>query len=310
MIERVQTLGRAIKRALVDTIQHDGIEHAGYMAFLSLLSFFPFLVFLMALASALGEDVLVSTFVQLLQPYLPDHVQAALAPRAHEILSGPPQSLMTLAIVGAIWTASSAVEGMRTILNRVYRITVPPPYIWRRLLSVVQFFLITGVIIIALSILIVLPLVVQQFGLTTMVTSWFNPFWTNIRYGAIGLTLMIGIAWMYLMLPNRQLRLIQVLPGAVIVTISWMIFGVLFSTYLSNVHQVHIIYGSLAGVIASLLFFYILNILFIYGAEFNYALFADKIQDRPYKNKTSIRPRYWTRWWRRRLYRLWGASKN
>jgi membrane protein len=63
-----------------------------------------------------------------------------------------------------------------------------------------------------------------------------------------------------------------VLPGAAIVTLLWMEAAQLLSGYLSNFNQVNLIYGSLGSVIAALLFFYISNIIFIYGAELNYLL--------------------------------------
>jgi membrane protein len=62
----------------------------------------------------------------------------------------------------------------------------------------------------------------------------------------------------------------SVVPGAALVTIMWIGAARLLSVYLSHFQQVNLIYGSLGGFIATLLFFYISNIIFIYGAEFNY----------------------------------------
>jgi membrane protein len=58
---------------------------------------------------------------------------------------------------------------------------------------------------------------------------------------------------------------------------------VLFSIYLSNFQQVSIIYGSLAGVIAFLLYFNFTAMIFIYGAELNYCLqkaIGNKIEEK------------------------------
>jgi len=41
---------------------------------------------------------------------------------------------------------------------------------------------------------------------------------------------------------------------------------------LSQFNQVNLLYGSLGSVIATLLFFYVINLIFIYGAELNYLL--------------------------------------
>ena len=51
-------------QASINLIKHDGIEHAGYMAFISLLSLFPFLVFFIAFAGFVGQSSLGAYFLQ------------------------------------------------------------------------------------------------------------------------------------------------------------------------------------------------------------------------------------------------------
>ncbi len=146
-------------KALVDTINHDGIEHAGYLAFLFLLSIFPFLVFMFAIAGFIGQTEIGLKLISIIldNKLIPENILKSLAPRFKEIESGPPQGLLTFAIVGAIWTASSAVEGVRTILNRAYRVHTPPAYILRRLLSIGQFLVLAAIIILVLLLLIIVP---------------------------------------------------------------------------------------------------------------------------------------------------------
>src|SRR5580693_249774 len=93
--------------AIVNTINHDGIEHAGYLAFLGLLALFPFLVFMVAVIGVIGQGESGAAFITSLLQALPEHITAALKPRVVEIISGPPQGLLTVSILGAIWTASS-----------------------------------------------------------------------------------------------------------------------------------------------------------------------------------------------------------
>jgi membrane protein len=259
-------------QALIDTINHDGVEHAGYMAFLALLALFPFLVFFVAIVGVIGESSIGTEFVAVLLDSLPIRVTEALNPRIQEIISGPPQGLLTLAIVGAIWTASSAVEGLRTILNRAYRVATPPAYIWRRMLSIVQFLVITILILIAMTVLVFLPLLIEKsYGILDF-SQVLNPVWGYIRYALIAAILLLSVASLYYFLPNVRLKWRNVMPGAFIVVTLWLIAGKLFSMYLGHFQQVNLIYGSLGGVIVSLLFFYILNLIFIYGAECNFLL--------------------------------------
>lgn len=268
----------ALVRAVADTIiQHDGVEHAGYLSFLGLLSFFPFLVFLVAMTGFLGEGELGLQFITWVRNNLPGDVVEALLPRIDEIISGPSQGLLTLSMLAALWTASSAVEGYRTILNRAYRVGTPPAYIWRRLLSIGQLLIFTSFIILGMLVLVLTPLIVRNVGMLlglpeiyAVLVAWE----TELRLFSMLLVFML-IAAMYFVLPNIRQGLSDVLPGAIITMAGWAgaVWGLRF--YLDNIAQVNIIYGSLGGIIVALLFFYILNVIFIFGAEFNYHLMRE-----------------------------------
>ncbi len=266
----VKKLWTCFKDAFMDTIQHDGIEHAGYLAFLAILSLFPFLVFLVALAGFLGQLDIGARFVEIVLGHMPHKVIIALQPRIVEIVSGPPQGLLTVAIIGAIWTASSTVEGMRTALNRAYRVATPPAYIWRRLLSIIQFLVLTALILLLMLLVILIPVIWQMLPISDDVESFIRPLWRYISYGMLPLALFCFVTLFYFVLPNIKQRWAAVLPGAVIVVIAWMIAGRLVVEYLSDFNQVNLIYGSLAGIIGALLFFYVMSTIFIFGAELNY----------------------------------------
>ncbi len=251
---------------------HDGIEHAGYLAFLALLSFFPFLVFFVSVAGVFGQTQLGAEFVHtIVMDYLPEHIMEALRPRIDEIISGPPQGLLTLAIIGVIWTASSAVEGTRTILNRAYRVHTPPAYIWRRLLSVAQFLVLIFIIFMGMLVMVFSPLIWLEVGkYFPEEAENLRHLWGYIHYVLSPALLFLVISISYYILPNIKQRWIYVIPGTIWTVLGWVGFAALFTNYLSNFEQVNLVYGSLGGIIASLLFFYVLGIIYIFGAEFNY----------------------------------------
>lgn len=270
MIQSLTLYGRCFYKAAADTVNHDGIELAGYLAFLSLLSLFPFLVLLVALGGVLGEHQIGQEFVTVLFSYVPSHVSAALNPRVTEIVSGPPQSVLTVAILGAIWTASSAVEGLRTALNRAYRVSTPPAYPLRRLLSIAQLLLLTAVVIIVMIGLIFVPILYDYLSYHMNFA-----FGSAVAWVSIGLTFVVlffVVASIYYVLPNIRQSFITTFPGTATVVLMWILMARLFSLYLSQFNQVNLIYGSLGGIIAALLFFYLISLIMIFGAELNYRL--------------------------------------
>jgi membrane protein len=272
---------RCIYKAAYDTVMHDGIEHAGYLAFLGLLALFPLLVFMIAIIGFLGQGDAGAEAIMAILPVFPDHITAAIKPRIVEIISGPPQGLLTVAIVGAIWTASSAVEGLRTVLNRAYRVTTPPAYWLRRSLSILQLLFLTFIMIFAMLLLVAVPLFLQNLE-TALSTSFITSYHEEISAIAVKasiIVLFIAVSYLYYLIPNTRNRFLDVAPGAMVVVMLWLGAAHLFTLYLSHFDLVNLIYGSLGGIIAALLFFYLCNIIFIFGAELNHQLM--QIMGRP-----------------------------
>ncbi len=274
MIKLFSTTGRLLYRAGDNMVEHDGIEHAGYLTFLTMLSLFPFLVLIVAIAGFIGQGNVGTDFITYLLNTLPPEATAGIVPRIDEIISGPPQGLLTISILGAIWTASSLVEGMRTVLNRAYNVSNPPTYVLRRLLSILQLIMFTLIVIASMLALVFAPVVIIEIEhmlnipFSEETTLAFN---RTVVFVSAGLLFVI-VASLYYFLPNIKQTLFAVLPGAALATLGWIAGTRMFSLYIQNVDQVNIIYGSLGSIIATLLFFFIMNIIFIYGAEFNYLL--------------------------------------
>jgi len=262
------------KEAFEDTINHDGVEHAGYLSFLTILSIFPFLVFFISLAGIFGGTALGEELVIILFENMPGEAADAIKPRIDEIMTGPPQSLLTIAIVGAIWTASSTVEGLRTIFNRAYRVSTPPSYVWRRLMSIVQFLCITILILSSMFIIIITPLLLESVLSLLRIEHIYDYSYDvlKLRFIFSSIIIFCAVSFIYYVIPNVKQGLVNVCPGALMVVILWSVTGSFFSLYLSNFDQVNLIYGSLASFIIALIFFYIIAMILIFGAEFNHSI--------------------------------------
>jgi membrane protein len=264
-------------KAINNLINHDGVEHAGYMAFISFLSFFPFLIFLMMVTGLIGKSDYGRELILLLLSNIPDDLIQAIKPRVEEIMLFPPKSLLTISILSIIWTSSSAVEGLRTILNRIYQVTYPPAYIFRRMLSIIQFFIITALLVLSIFILLFLPVIyeelsnIEHFKNVVLAISGdiFTPIWENMRHLIAIITLFLGVLFLYYSIPNIKLKIKSLVPGALLVSLLWTATGSLLSKYIYEFAQLNLVYGSLAGFIITLLFFYVMHIILIYGAEVN-----------------------------------------
>jgi membrane protein len=195
-----------------------------------------------------------------------------LLPRIQEIISGPPQSFLTIAIIGVIWTASSSVEGLRTILNRAYRVHLPPPYLLRRLISIIEFFIITFSITAVIMIFVVIPSFFKNSEIELLLNFFINHEIPNLGQFIIFIFLCCAVSLLYYSIPNVKQKITKTFPGAILTVILWTITQKAFLYYLNQFDQFNFIYGSLAGIMIYLMFFYLVNLIFIFGAEFNYHL--------------------------------------
>lgn len=263
-------------RAARNLIEHGGVELAGYLTFLSMLSVFPFLVIVIAIAGYLGQGDAGVRVIHLLLSSLPADMIDAIRPRMDEIISGPPEGLLTLSILSAIWTASSAVEGLRTALNRAYRVSDPPAYLVRRMLSMLQVLLFGALMMVFMLGLLFLPVLLDFISHLTgiMIPYSLKLFLARDFVYAGGLAIFLGVASLYFVLPNIKQSLLAVLPGAGVCVVLWVLGAQGLSYYLSHISDANMIYGSLSGFIATLLFFFVMNLIFIFGAEFNSQIIA------------------------------------
>ena len=268
-------------QSIYNLIIHDGVEHAGYMSFLTILSFFPFLVFITAFTGFIGNSHIGIELINNIATVLPEDLTKSLLPRVNEIKSGPPASLLTISVLGAVWTASSSFEGLRTIFNRVYQVKTLPSYFTRRVRSILEFFIMSVFLVVGTVILLTIPYFISGiedlapkseifqhlYQRLVGIEYFFNSFF---RYIYIACILFISLIFVYYQIPNAKIQLKDLIPGTILVIIGWFLCAELLSEYISIFEQVNLIYGSLGGIIASLLFFFFIHLILIWGAEFNF----------------------------------------
>lgn len=268
---------------LLRFIRDDGLSSAGYLAYVGLMTLLPFLVFVFSLLGLVGQAEfgarLVSSLLQ--SDFMPRDVGITLEAPIRDVISRSSGDLLTISFVVVLWISGSGVEGIRSALNRAYRTAETRSY-WRRRGQGTLFVLVFSAVILAAAICVVLgPVIWLKIAnvLNLGMSLDLGAFPAPIRFGIGTLSLFVVTAALYHLLPDHRPRLIDVVPGAVAVCA--MVTGAtsVFAFYLEHFGRYSLIYGSLGGVISTLVFFYMLGAIFVLGAEFN-AMLSEK-------NKTS-----------------------
>lgn len=256
---------------LIRFIEDDGLASAGYLAYIGLMSLLPFLVFVFTLLGLIGQADQGAGIIDAMFRFMPTEVALTLQEPVEQVVGRASGGVLTLSLIVVLWITASGMEGIRTALNRAYRTRETRSYWRRRANSSVMVVFFSGFIVIAIGCMVVGPLLWQQaegyldFGIPMGVTR----FPELLRFGAGGGALFIATAALYHALPNRKPSWIGVLPGAGAVFL--MVTGAtsLYSLYLERFAQYAAIYGSLGGIISTLIFFYLIGAIFVLGAELN-----------------------------------------
>lgn len=280
----IERFFRCFIKSIKDTVNHDGIEHAGYLSFLLMLSIFPFLFFLMAIITFiipinLSEQIINSIANSANMTF--ENLIYFLKPRINEITNTPPHSLLTLAIFSAIWTASSIFEAIRTILNKSNRVSKPPSYLFRRFISIIEFIVIIFFTILIMFFFGIFPSLISDIAIKFNINNsyYYIAFEQETKLLRDIITVCYGfflLCFLYYFLPNKKQKFFKILPGIFLVLLFWNWFTQIFKYYISTFSQLNVIYGSIVGVIIALLYFYFCSIIFIFGAEFNFNYYNHK----------------------------------
>jgi membrane protein len=211
--------------------------------------------------------------------YSPQLVRDAVQPVIEQVLAQRNQALLAVGMVATVWTASSGMQAVRSALNRSYGIQRGLPF-WRARIKSTLFTVVVGAgVVVAFSSVIVLPYVWQLLRANVGVGEEVLWLRNSVRYGTAFLALTGLYALLYGWLPDIRQRLYTVLPGAFVGAALWVAAAATLSYTLRSAGKLALVYGSFAGVVATLVFLYVSATTLIYGAEVN-AVLRGKASDR------------------------------
>ena len=275
---------RIIAPAIRNYILHQSAIQAGSLAFSSVLAMFPLLILLSAAAGFVGQPGDAAALADRVMGYAPQVVRDAMQPVIDQVLAQRNQALLAIGVLVTVLTASSGMQAVRTALNRSYGITRGLPF-WKARIKVTLFTVVVGVgVLAAFSSVIVMPylwrLLRENVGAGEEVL-WLR---NSVRYGSAFVALTTLYALLYGWLPDIRQRLYTVIPGALVGAALWVGAAATLSYTLRTAGKLALVYGSFAGVVATLVFLYISATTLIFGAEINAVLrekVALPVQPRP-----------------------------
>ena len=252
---------------------NDGFIHAGNLAYMSMLAIFPFFILGAAVLSAVGDEADRTATVSAVQAALPPSVGNVIGPAARDAIAARTGWLLWIGSIIALWTVSSLVETIRDILRRAYGTQPTTRFLWHRLGS-------TGIILGAMVLLLLALMAQVMIGTAEEAIEVWAPQLGDVL-NALSISRVVpalvayfAIYMLFLTLTPAayKTRRYPKWPGALAVTCCWVVVTLAFPPVIHSMFSYSLTYGSLAGIMIALFFFWLIGLGVVVGAELNAAL--------------------------------------
>ncbi|WP_336785817.1 YihY/virulence factor BrkB family protein [Paenibacillus sp. MMO-177] len=241
-----------------------------------ILSFFPFLIFVVSLMSfvQLSGDSVALELIRL----MPEQTKEAIQGILQEVTNNSRGTLLSIGMITTLWSASNGVNAVIKGINKAYDVEENRPFWKLRAISL------AATVLLALTILLAIVLLIFGEVIGEFLFDWFDSpvgfelIWGILKY-VVPISFMIVVfSLLYWIVPNRKIRFKTAVPGALFATFGWIASSLLFQFYINNFGNYSKTYGSIGGIIILLIWLYISSNIIILGGEVNAALAGGQAQ--------------------------------
>jgi membrane protein len=240
---------------------------AAELAFYFLLAFFPLLIVVFNIFGFLPG--LQNHVLNLLGDFIPDEAMTLVNGWTLDVVGNRSGKLLTFALLGAIWAASSGVAALVRAINAAYNLRDDRSFWKTRLLAIV----LTVGLSLALGASEML-IVSGDWLLSRMSRSWelfgrLSTVWRNVNFLLGAAILLAAVEALYHMAPIEKRRRAWISPGSLFATAAFIIGSSGFSLYVRIASSYSVTYGSLGAVIVLMLWLYMFGLVLFFGALIN-----------------------------------------
>jgi membrane protein len=264
------TWGYALRKTVREFMDDQCTDLAAALTYYSVLALFPGAIALLSLVGLVGQQQqTVDTLLQILRD--------VGASSAAETLEGPLTELagsqgaglaLVIGLLTALWSASGYVGAFGRGMNRIYEIDEGRP-IWklRPVMLLVTLVTVLLAAIVAVGLVVTGP-AAEAVGSAIGLESTAVTVWSIAKWPVLLAVVVLIVALLYYATPNvKQPKFRWISVGAIVAIVVWVIASAAFGFYVANFSSYDKTYGSLAGVIAFLLWLWITNLALLFGAE-------------------------------------------
>lgn len=276
------------KRVAVGTY-NDGFIHAGNLAYLAMIAIFPFFITGAAIFSFVGENSERAATLDAVLRALPPTVARTIGPVAREVIDARSGWLLWIGGAVGLWTVGSLIETIRDILRRAYGTHAVRAFWQYRLLSMGV--IVGAVLLLMLSLIASFMITAaQQFigAYVPQLANVLSELTLSRLVPALGLYGSIFLLFLTLTPAKYRGKRYPKWPGALLVTVWWIAVTLAMPIVLARFFSYDLTYGSLAGIMVAMFFFWLVGLGVVIGAELNAALAETPEEERDRADKSGV----------------------
>jgi len=261
-----------VKRVVIG-VYSDGFIHAGNLAYLTLLALFPFFIIVTALAQLFGRSGDGAEAVAQVLRLMPHGVAGLLQPAIESVLAARTGPLLWLGAIVGFWTVGSFIETIRDILRRAYG-TRPSGAFWHYRLGAVAI-IVVAVMLMMLAFAAQVALTgAEQFVYRLVPVARELTGWISLSRLLPAFAVFVALYVLFYTLTPSLYRFSKnpKWPGALFTALWWLAVTVILPVILNALGNYNRTYGSLAGIVIMLFFFWLVGFGLVIGAHLNAAL--------------------------------------
>ena len=284
-------------KTYLDKCKRDNIgAFAAQAAFFIIMSAIPFL---MVFTSLLQYTNISQEYVtDLLCRAMPKYIEPILQPILNEVYSRSVGIISITAII-ALWAAGKALQYMTAGLNVLNGIDETRNWFVVRFWSIVYTVVFIFVIIIVLILMVfteyIQGLLDQAFGVWGLLVAIVSV--RPLIRGLVVFAVLTGLfVWLFTQLPNKKVKALSQIPGALLCALIWYVFSIFLSIYV-NFYNGFSIYGSMSTIVLMMFWLYSCMYIMFMCAEVN--VFFAEVLGRFMKNKMQKLRQKWKSFWKR-----------
>ena len=241
---------------------------ASQLAYYSVLSFFPFMLFLMTLVGF--SDLSSTEILEGLSVVLPKTILELTQSTVKEVSDNQYTGLLGLSILLMIWTSSSAFKAIIKSVNKAYNFKENRSFLKVSIISMLGILALALIIILALTMLVFGNVISEYIKSSNQFYKIILIAWNIFRYAFIFIIMIFIFASIYKLAPAKKIKWKEVIPGSIFSTIGWIVVSFGFSFYIDNFNNYSRFYGSLGAVFILMTWLFLISMIIILGVEINF----------------------------------------